>query len=869
MAALRKTKKVPGVVVSDRSTVINPPGDTVWVYDPLRDTIDFVSASYSSLYRYDLQQQTFGPALALGGTPNSVAISPDGQYLLIGDKAPHPAGAPQYDVVTRVNLATDAVDHVQASLSFAGDRGVAQVAVDANGMAIFGTPFTSTPEGVSGFFAFQAAASTPAVQPAAPLALFGQPNTRMFAGSYMLSSDDHRYLVFEDQSNSGGEIAVYDSSIGAIIARSAMLYAGASGFQTGRGDVANNGLIADLTHNNLIIFDRQLHVVADLSSYQRYGPLVGATFNDDAHQLFVWNGIEKTVLVFDTQSWFQVGSLSSSIPGYNFTGLSFGAMQVVGHGQMLALNNGRDVELIDLAARLHLTVKGGAAAQALYGGVGADTVTGGPGADTIVGGGGADVLTGGGGADLFVFSPGGSPAAVDQMATITDWRAGDMLTFGGAAGSAANFATATAASFAEALTLANQQMAAGSVDYVAVAVGGDVVVFADSRGDNAAHDAVILAGRGLADLDASAIVRAPRPAPPAAPGIPVAPPMSLGGQVTVAGDMDGAHLSDLLAATITQASDTQFAASGAGGLAVDLKGWGFTYVNDQLVDGTVSAVSFTDVRGGATILQFSAVHRLPAANFQHWLASDATATAFQTILAGNDFITGGPQADVIYGYGGDDVIFGYGGSDTIYGGDGNDIIYADAPPGRGAGAPAGSTYLRGGAGDDYIVGGSGFNYVNGNQGDDTIIGRSSVGDVLLGGQGNDIINASQSTGHNIINGNLGDDTLVAGSGGDTVRGGQGDDVIYGGSGNDWLSGDRGNNTLTGGAGADTFHAGPGNDLVTDFDAAEGDRVMLDLGTAYTVSQVGEDVQIDLVGGGRMILQHVQLSTLPPGWLFEA
>jgi Ca2+-binding RTX toxin-like protein len=180
----------------------------------------------------------------------------------------------------------------------------------------------------------------------------------------------------------------------------------------------------------------------------------------------------------------------------------------------------------------------------------------------------------------------------------------------------------------------------------------------------------------------------------------------------------------------------------------------------------------------------------------------------------------------------------------------------------------GGIAMFGSFGDDVLKAGPGAAVLQGNQGDDSLVGGAGS-DTLFGGQGSDVIDASQSTGHNLVNGNLGDDTLISGAGGDTLRGGQGDDVIHGGSGHDWLSGDRGANTLTGGAGPDTFHASLGNDVVTDFNATEGDRVQLDLGTAYTANQVGADVELDLTGGGRMVLQNVQLSALPPGWIFEA
>lgn len=184
-------------------------------------------------------------------------------------------------------------------------------------------------------------------------------------------------------------------------------------------------------------------------------------------------------------------------------------------------------------------------------------------------------------------------------------------------------------------------------------------------------------------------------------------------------------------------------------------------------------------------------------------------------------------------------------------------------------AIAGANVLQGADGNDSITGGTGFDRVNGNKGDDVIVGHSLTGDWLLGGQGNDVINAFQSVGHNILNGNLGADTLSGGSGGDSLRGGQGDDTIAGGAAGDWLSGDLGQDTLTGGGGADTFHAGASMDQVTDFNLAQGDRVQLDAGVTYTASQVGADTVISVAGGGQMVLAGVQLTSLTDGWIFNA
>ena len=71
-------------------------------------------------------------------------------------------------------------------------------------------------------------------------------------------------------------------------------------------------------------------------------------------------------------------------------------------------------------------------------------------------------------------------------------------------------------------------------------------------------------------------------------------------------------------------------------------------------------------------------------------------------------------------------------------------------------------------------------------------------------------------------------------------------MVAAGAGNDWISGDRGSDTLTGGTGADTFHSfsGAGTDIVTDFNAADGDRVQLDAGIVWRLAR---DVALDASG----------------------
>ncbi|WP_310538644.1 sialate O-acetylesterase [Phenylobacterium sp.] len=204
------------------------------------------------------------------------------------------------------------------------------------------------------------------------------------------------------------------------------------------------------------------------------------------------------------------------------------------------------------------------------------------------------------------------------------------------------------------------------------------------------------------------------------------------------------------------------------------------------------------------------------------------------------------------------VLNGTAGADILLGGAANDSL----------GGGPGEDFMRGGEGDDLMSGGDAFDDMHGNQGSDTLAGNAG-GDWVVGGKDNDLLFGED--GDDIVYGNLGSDTCDGGAGQDLVRGGQGDDVLFGWSGADWLSGDRGDDTISGGSGADTFHTfgEAGLDLVLDFNFAEGDRVNLLSGTAYVAIQSGSDVVIDMTGGGQLVLQAVQISSLGPGWIFGA
>ncbi|WP_425617659.1 autotransporter-associated beta strand repeat-containing protein [Anatilimnocola sp. NA78] len=112
----------------------------------------------------------------------------------------------------------------------------------------------------------------------------------------------------------------------------------------------------------------------------------------------------------------------------------------------------------------------------------------------------------------------------------------------------------------------------------------------------------------------------------------------------------------------------------------------------------------------------------------------------ESMVGGNDTITGGTGSDVVYGGGGNDNITMLGGNDYAYGGYGNDIIDGGA----------GDDRVYGGAGNDQLSGYTGNDLLSGGDNDDKIYGQLG-NDVMIGGMGVDL-----------MDGDAGNDILISG-----------------------------------------------------------------------------------------------------------
>lgn len=118
---------------------------------------------------------------------------------------------------------------------------------------------------------------------------------------------------------------------------------------------------------------------------------------------------------------------------------------------------------------------------------------------------------------------------------------------------------------------------------------------------------------------------------------------------------------------------------------------------------------------------------------------------------------------------------------------------------------------------------------------------------VIGGEGNDRIDARKVKRPCSLFGNDGGDTLVGGNGRDTLDGGDGDDLMLGRGGNDFLDGGSGQDELDGGDGndrlegdddEDTMRGGAGDDYFAAKDEAEDE---IDGGPGRDRAKVDESI----------------------------
>lgn len=282
------------------------------------------------------------------------------------------------------------------------------------------------------------------------------------------------------------------------------------------------------------------------------------------------------------------------------------------------------------------------------------------------------------------------------------------------------------------------------------------------------------------------------------------------------------------------------------------------------IDGTIANDSIGGLDGDDTIMALEGDDTIDGGSGDDSLSGgDGNDSLFGR--GGNDELNGGGGDDTIEGGDGDDGLYGREGNDDLKGGGGNDFLSGlegadilDGGDGRDTLLGWGDDdSLSGGGDSDSLDGGAGNDRIDGGEGADTLFGDDGD-DVLRGGLGSDRDSLYGGAGADKLNGEGGDDILVGDAGADTIDGNGGDDFIQGGGGNDSLTGAEGGDafSFTAQAAADGIED---LDVITDYDADQGDALFLSSGVVVRESVVDEtngNLLLTLTGGDRVRLDGV-------------
>ena len=199
---------------------------------------------------------------------------------------------------------------------------------------------------------------------------------------------------------------------------------------------------------------------------------------------------------------------------------------------------------------------------------------------------------------------------------------------------------------------------------------------------------------------------------------------------------------------------------------------------------------------------------------------------FATFTGGSsdhDHLSGTSTGNVLFAGRGDDDVAGKAGNDMLDGGSGNDMIWGGS----------GNDRLSGGVGNDLLVGGFGADRMDGGNGNDTLLSRSDAGEMVAAQDGTTQIFADETAAFTSVK-----DVLTGGRGADTFRF-EGlvnakDEIVaehVNADGTiDWAGVTGENNNVH-----DHWVDGFGNDVITDFNRKQGDKIEISAHTAEVKS----------------------------------
>ncbi len=185
--------------MTDLSGLASLSGVTSFTYDAIRGLL-YVTTSAGILYAWDPAAGSAAWSLDVGGSLSSVALSPDGTFVLVGDSTvTTDSGGQNHTTIDRVDLSSRTVTRLDVAVGGPSEQGIAHVAIASNGEALFTRDHLGS--GWNPFREFSASAST--VNPAI---VSGLPEVTQ--STYLQSSEHDRYILVGEANETGTPLAI-------------------------------------------------------------------------------------------------------------------------------------------------------------------------------------------------------------------------------------------------------------------------------------------------------------------------------------------------------------------------------------------------------------------------------------------------------------------------------------------------------------------------------------------------------------------------------------------------------------------------------------------------------------------------------------
>ena len=292
--------------------------------DHTRDVV-YVSTSTGEVLRYTRDGVALAP-LTLGGELKGLALSPDGQTLVVADAAK----GTTTNWIHVVDLATDSSRKIEFDLDFGEDGTFTAVFLDDETVMV-----TSDYAG-SGWTPMREVDLTTD-------AVILHPEVRM--NTMLARSGDGSVVAYAEASSSGGDFGLYDVAAGVFAEDRANRFL----FEVGASQ--HGGQIALPTYFGTLIYDSGLSPLGTIGTYANDLP-VGVAYHPAADVFFLaWTGTTDSVQVWDAATLSQIAVLDQGlgIPWVGNQALRNGRTTISANGSHLAVTVPGGVMIYDVS----------------------------------------------------------------------------------------------------------------------------------------------------------------------------------------------------------------------------------------------------------------------------------------------------------------------------------------------------------------------------------------------------------------------------------------------------------------------------------------------------------------------------------------